>query len=29
VLYVSVACTFIPTLITVLLQKYISPVTVS
>src|SRR5579883_1502906 len=29
VLYVSVACTFIPTLITVLLQNYISPVTVS
>lgn len=29
VLYVSVACTFVPTLITVLLQKYISPVTVS
>lgn len=29
VLYVSVVCTFIPTLITVLLQKYISPVTVS
>lgn len=29
VLYVSVACTFIPTLITVLLQKYISPVTIS
>lgn len=29
VLYVSLACTFVPTLITVLLQKYISPVTVS
>ena len=29
VLYVSLACTFMPTLITVLLQKYISPVTVS
>jgi drug/metabolite transporter (DMT)-like permease len=29
VLYISIACTFIPTLITVLLQKYISPVTVS
>lgn len=29
VLYVSLACTFIPTLITVLLQNYISPVTVS
>lgn len=29
VLYVSFACTFLPTLITVLLQKYISPVTVS
>lgn len=29
VLYVSTACTFVPTLITVLLQKYISPVTVS
>ncbi len=29
VLYVSTACTFIPTLLTVLFQKYISPVTVS
>lgn len=29
ILYVSIACTFIPTLITVLFQKYISPVTVS
>lgn len=29
VLYVASACTFIPTLITVLFQKYISPVTVS
>lgn len=29
VLYVSLACTFVPTLISVLLQKYISPVTVS
>ncbi|MGH2510786.1 MAG: DMT family transporter, partial [Ktedonobacteraceae bacterium] len=29
VLYVAGACTFIPVLITVLLQKYISPVTVS
>jgi drug/metabolite transporter (DMT)-like permease len=29
VLYVAGACTFIPTLITVLLQKHISPVTVS
>ncbi len=29
VLYVSLACTFVPTLITVLMQKYISPVTVS
>lgn len=29
VLYVSAACTFVPVLITVLLQKYISPVTVS
>lgn len=29
VLYVAFACTFISTLITVLLQKYISPVTVS
>ena len=29
VLYVSTACTFVPTLISVLLQKYISPVTVS
>jgi len=29
VLYVSVACTFIPTLITVRLQLYISPVTIS
>ncbi len=29
VLYVATACTFIPTLITVLLQNYISPVTVS
>lgn len=29
VLYVAIACTFIPTLIAVLLQKYISPVTVS
>jgi drug/metabolite transporter (DMT)-like permease len=29
VLFVAVACTFVPTLITVLLQKYISPVTVS
>ncbi len=29
VLYVSTACTFVPTLITVLLQNYISPVTVS
>jgi drug/metabolite transporter (DMT)-like permease len=29
VLYVAGACTFVPTLITVLLQKYISPVTVS
>lgn len=29
ILYVAVACTFIPTLITVLLQNYISPVTVS
>jgi len=29
VLYISLACTFVPTLITVLLQKYISPVTVS
>lgn len=29
ILFVSFACTFIPTLVTVLLQKYISPVTVS
>ncbi len=29
VLYVAGACTFVPVLITVLLQKYISPVTVS
>jgi EamA-like transporter family len=29
VFYVSIACTFVPTLIAVLLQKYISPVTVS
>jgi drug/metabolite transporter (DMT)-like permease len=29
VLYVAGACTFLPTLITVLMQKYISPVTVS
>jgi len=29
VLYVAVACTFIPTLITVLVQKHLSPVTVS
>jgi drug/metabolite transporter (DMT)-like permease len=29
VIYVSTACTFVPTLISVLLQKYISPVTVS
>jgi len=29
VLYVAVACTFIPTLITVLMQKHLSPVTVS
>jgi drug/metabolite transporter (DMT)-like permease len=29
VLYVSVACTFVPTLITVRLQIYISPVTIS
>lgn len=29
ILYVSLACTFVPTLITVWLQKYISPVTVS
>ena len=29
VLFVAFACTFVPTLITVLLQKYISPVTVS
>jgi drug/metabolite transporter (DMT)-like permease len=29
VLYVAIACTFLPTLITVLLQNYISPVTVS
>lgn len=29
VLYVSTACTFVPVLITVLFQKYISPVTVS
>ncbi len=29
VLYVASACTFLPTLITVLMQKYISPVTVS
>jgi drug/metabolite transporter (DMT)-like permease len=29
VLYVAGACTFIPTLITVLLQKHISPVTIS
>ncbi len=29
VLYVSIACTFVPTLITVLGQKHISPVTVS
>lgn len=29
VLYVAGACTFIPTLITVLMQKYISPITVS
>lgn len=29
VLYVSLACTFIPTLITVRLQTYISPVTIS
>ena len=29
VLYVAVACTFLPTLITVLMQKHLSPVTVS
>src|SRR5579883_3366069 len=29
ILYVAGACTFLPTLLTVLLQKYISPVTVS
>lgn len=29
ILYVSVACTFIPTLITVRLQMYVSPVTIS
>jgi drug/metabolite transporter (DMT)-like permease len=29
ILYVSLACTFVPTLISVILQKYISPVTVS
>lgn len=29
ILYVAGACTFLPTLITVLLQRYISPVTVS
>ncbi|HET8846604.1 MAG TPA: DMT family transporter, partial [Ktedonobacteraceae bacterium] len=29
VLYIALACTFVPTLITVLLQNYISPVTVS
>jgi len=29
ILYVAVACTFLPTMITVLMQNYISPVTVS
>jgi drug/metabolite transporter (DMT)-like permease len=29
ILYVAGACTFLPTLITVLMQKYISPVTIS
>jgi drug/metabolite transporter (DMT)-like permease len=29
VLYVAVACTFLPTMITVLMQKHISPITVS
>ena len=29
VLYVAIACTFLPTLITVLMQKHLSPVTVS
>ena len=29
ILYVAGACTFLPTLITVLMQKYVSPVTVS
>ena len=29
ILYVAGACTFLPTMITVLLQKYVSPVTVS
>ncbi len=29
ILYVAAACTFLPTMITVLLQRYVSPVTVS